>query len=135
VILRGLPWISPFNLLIFYSGLQAISNELFDAASVDGATSWKRVLKIEIPMVMPQVKLLFILSIVGVSQEITTPLLMTGGGPGTSTTTPVLYMYQTSIQYDQYGYGMSIAFIIFVAVMILAIVNMKYFQSGQEEDV
>lgn len=129
VILMGFPWIAPFNLLIYYAGLQAIPGELLDAAAVDGTTRWKRVLNIDIPLVLPQIKLLLVLAIVGVSQNLITPLLMTGGGPGTSTTTPVFYMYQVSIQYDQYGYGMAIAFMLFVVVMLLAIVNMRYFQS------
>lgn len=131
VILRGFPWVIPFNLLIFYSGLQSISTELFDAAAVDGAAAIKRILFIEIPMVLAQVRLLLILSIVGVTQDLLTPLLMTGGGPGTSTTTPVLYMYQTAIQYDEYGYGMAIAFLIFIVVMGLSIVSMKYFRVEQ----
>ena len=131
VILMGFPWVIPFNLLIYYAGLQAIPTEIFDAAAVDGAASLRRVLSIEIPMVLAQVRLLLILSIVGISQNLLTPLLMTGGGPGTSTTTPVLYMYQTAIQYDEYGYGMAIAFLIFMVVMGLSIVSMKYFRVEQ----
>lgn len=131
VILRGFPWVIPFNMLIFYSGLQAISSELFDAASVDGAAGIKKILYIEIPMVLAQVRLLFILSIIGVTQDLLTPLLMTGGGPGTSTTTPVLYMYQTAVQYDEYGYGMAIAFLIFVVVISLSMLSLKYFRIEQ----
>ncbi|MHB1629394.1 MAG: carbohydrate ABC transporter permease [Bacilli bacterium] len=131
VILMGFPWVIPFNMLIYYSGLQAIPTEIFDAAAVDGAASFKRVLHIEIPMVLAQVRLLFILSVVGVSQNLLTPLLMTGGGPGTSTTTPVLYMYQTAIQYDEYGYGMAIAFLLFIVVMALSVLSMKYFRVEQ----
>jgi len=131
VILKGFPWVIPFNLLIFYSGLQSISPELFDAAAVDGAASLKRVWYIEIPLVLAQVRLLLILSIVGVTQDLLTPLLMTGGGPGTSTTTPVLYMYQTAIQYDEYGYGMAIAFLIFIVVIALSALSMKYFRVEQ----
>lgn len=129
VILMGFPWVAPFNLLIYYAGLQAIPGELFDAAAVDGATRWRRVFRIDLPLVMPQVKLLLVLAIVGVSQNLLTPLLMTGGGPGNATTTPVFYMYDVAINFDQYGYGMAIAFMLFVVVMLLALFNMKYFQS------
>ncbi len=129
VILMGFPWVAPFNLLIYYAGLQAIPGELLDAAAVDGTSRWGRILKIDLPLVMSQVKLLLVLSIVGVSQNLLTPMLMTGGGPGTSTTTPVFYMYETAINYDQYGYGMAIAFMVFVVVMVLALLNMRYFQS------
>jgi raffinose/stachyose/melibiose transport system permease protein len=133
LILLGFPWISVFNLLVFYAGLQAIPTELVDAAVVDGVTSWQRVRHLEIPMVMGQIKLLLILSIVGVTQNLLTPLLMTNGGPGISTVTPVLYMYQSAIDYDQISYGMAIAFIIFLFAMVLALIGMKYFRVEQEE--
>ncbi len=129
VILMGFPWINAFNLLIYYAGLQNIPPELFDAAAVDGASSLRRVWSIDIPLVRPQIKLLLVLSIIGVSQNLLVPLLMTSGGPGDATTTPVFYMYQTAIQYDQYGYGMAIAFLLFVIIMVLTILNIRYFQS------
>ena len=131
VILRGFPWVIPFNLLIFYAGLQSIPTELFDAAAVDGVRPLRRVLQIEVPMVLAQVRLLLILSIVGVAQDLVTPLLMTDGGPGTSTTTPILYMYQSAVQYDEYGYSMAIAFLIFIVVMALTVISMKYFRVEQ----
>ncbi len=129
VILMGFPWVAPFNLLIYYAGLQAVPSELFDAAAVDGASRLGRVFRVDIPLVMAQVKLLLVLAIVGVSQNLLTPLLMTGGGPGSATTTPVFYMYEVAIDYDQYGYGMAIAFMLFVVVMLLALANIRYFQS------
>lgn len=128
-ILKGFPWIVPFNLLILYSGLQSIPTELFDAAAIDGITAWKRILRLEIPMILPQIKLLLVLTLVFVSQDLLTPLLMTGGGPGHSTTTPVFYMYQSSIQYDEFGYGMAIAFLLFLLEMGLSLFSMKYFKA------
>lgn len=132
LMLMGFPWISPFNLLIYYAGLQAIPAEIFDATQVDGAHGISRVWRVDMPLIMAQTKLLLVLAIVGVSQNLLTPLLLTNGGPGTSTMTPVLYMFQVSIQDDQYGYGMAIAAMLFVVVMALALVNMKYFQ-GQND--
>lgn len=131
VIAMDFPWVAPFNLMIYYAGLQAIPSELFDAAAVDGAPRWTRVFKIDVPLVMAQIKLLLVLSIVGVSQNLLVPLLMTGGGPGTSTTTPAFYMYDVAINFDQYGYGTVIAFMLFVVVMVLALLNMRYFQSDR----
>lgn len=131
LVLMGFPWIAPFNLLIYYSGLQGVPGELFDAAHMDGATWLQRIWHVDMPMVVPQFKLLLVLSIVGASQNLVTPLLMTGGGPGNATTTPVFYMYQVSVTYDQYGYGMAIAFILFVIVMGLTLINMKYVRSNQ----
>lgn len=129
VILMGFPWIAPFNLLIYYSGLQGIPSDIFDAVAVDGARRWQRIRLVDIPLVMPQTKLLLVLSIIGVTQNLLVPLIMTDGGPGSATTTPVFYMYQTAINYDQYGYGMAIGTMIFIVVMALTIINLKYFQA------
>ncbi|MCY0899208.1 MAG: sugar ABC transporter permease [Firmicutes bacterium] len=133
LIFMGFPWIGAFNLLIYYAGLQGISSEIFDATEVDGCSWWTRVRKIDIPLLAPQTKLLLVLSVIGVGQILVQPLLMTGGGPGTSTVTPVFYMYQQAITYDNYGYSMAIAFLLFVVLMGLTLVNMKYFRTNNDE--
>ncbi len=130
LIFMGFPWIAAFNLLIYYAGLQGISSEIFDAASVDGCTWFQRIVRVDIPLLMAQTKLLLVLSVIGVGQILVQPLLMTNGGPGIDTTmTPVLYMYQQAIDYDRYGYSMGVAFILFLALMVLTIINMKYFRT------
>lgn len=129
LIFMGFPWVGAFNLLIYLSGLQAIPQEILDAALVDGCSWWKRVLRIDVPMVAAQIKLLLVLAVIGVAQVLVTPLLMTDGGPLNATMTPVLYMYQTAVNYDQYGYSMSIAFLLFMVIIGLTIVNMKYFRT------
>lgn len=134
LILMGFPWVGAFGVLIFYAGLQGIPMELVDAATVDGATSSQKIRRLEIPLLMPQIKLLIILSIVGISQNLLTPLLMTDGGPENVSITPVLYMYQNAFEYDRFGYAMAIAFIIFVISLLLAIVGMKYIHTGNEQE-
>lgn len=129
LIFMGFPWIAAFNLLIYYAGLQGIPSEIYDAAEVDGCTWRQRMLKIDIPLLMSQTKLLLVLSVIGIGQVLVQPLLMTDGGPGTSTVTPVFYMYQQAIDYDKYGYSMSVAFLLFTVLMVLTILNMKYFRS------
>ena len=129
LIFMGFPWIRPFNLLVLYAGLQGVSPEILDASEVDGASLWQRIWRVDVPMVFSQLKLLLILGIVGISQDLLSPLILTGGGPGAATTTPVLYMYQTAVQYDEYGYSMAIAFMLFIVVMLLAFVNIKYLRA------
>ncbi len=130
MVFMGFPWIGAFGLLIFYAGLQGIPTELVDAVTVDGASSLQKTWHLEVPMIMGQIKLLIILSVVGISQNLLAPLLMTDGGPGNSSITPVLYMYQNAINYDQFGYAMAISFVIFLISLILAIIGMKYIRGG-----
>ena len=125
----GFPWVTGFNVLIFYSGLKAIPTEVIEAAALDGAGRWKQVRNLELPHTAGQWKLLLVLSIIGISQNLMIPLLLTNGGPGTSTLTPVLYMYQRAINYGEYGYGMAIGTMLFVVVLALSILNMRVLRS------
>ena len=131
LIFLGFPWVSAFNVLIFYSGLKAIPREVLEASAIDGASRWRQFLRIEIPLTFGQWKLLLVLSIIGVTQNLMVPLLLTGGGPGNSTLTPVLYMYQGAITYGNYGFGMAVGTILFVVVLALSIFNMRILRTKE----
>ncbi len=125
LIFMGFPWINAFNLLVFYAGLQGISKEVLEAARLEGATGWRRVWQIDIPLVMPQFRLLLILAIVGNVQNIVTPLVMTDGGPGYSTYVPALHMYKTAVTYGEFGYSMAISFLLFTVVLGLTLISQR----------
>ena len=127
MILMGFPWVSPFNFLILIAGLQNVDASIFDAAHIDGASLRQRVIHVDVPMVLGQVKLLLVLAVLGSSQNLLVPLLLTGGGPMNATMTPVLDMYQSAFVGDQYGYAMAISLVMFVLIMILTLVNMRFF--------
>jgi raffinose/stachyose/melibiose transport system permease protein len=117
LILLGFPWVTPFNLLIFYAGLQSIGAEVLESAQLDGASTFRRVLAIDIPLVLAQFKLLFILAVIASVQNIVIPLVMTNGGPGYATQVPALYMYQVAVTFGQFGYSMAISFMLFVVCL------------------
>lgn len=123
--LMGFPWVNAFNMLIFYAGLQNIPPEILEAAALEGATGLRRVWTIDLPLVLAQFKLLLILAIIASGQNIVTPLLMTNGGPGYATYTVALYMYQTAVEYGEFGYSMAIAFMLFVFIMLLTAINQR----------
>ncbi|MBA8795536.1 ABC-type sugar transport system permease subunit [Friedmanniella endophytica] len=125
LIFLGFPWVSSFNVLIFYSGLKAIPREVIEASALEGAGRFRQLVHIELPLIAGQWKLLLVLSIIGVTQNLTVPLLLTNGGPGNATLTPVLYMYQRAIDYGQYGFGMAVGTLLFVVVLALSIINMR----------
>lgn len=131
LIFMGFPWVSAFNVLIFYAGLKAIPSEVLEASALDGASRWKQFFRLEVPLTFGQWKLLLVLSIIGVTQNLMVPLLLTGGGPGNATLTPVLYMYQGAITYGNYGFGMAVGTILFVVVLALSIVNMRVLRTDR----
>ena len=130
LIVLGFPWVNAFNVLIFYAGLKAIPGEIIEAAAMEGAGRWRQLIHIELPLTGGQWKLLLVLSIIGVTQNLLVPLLLTDGGPGNATVTPVLYMYQRAINYGQYGFGMAVGTMLFVVVLVLSIVNMRFLRTS-----
>jgi raffinose/stachyose/melibiose transport system permease protein len=132
LILLGFPWVGAFAMLVFYAGLQGIPQDLLDAAAVDGISSLKRVWHVELPMIRGQLKVILVLTIIAITQNLLPPLLLTQGGPGNATWTPVLYMYEQAFQYDTIGYALAIAFILFVVSLVLAIVTMRYLRTDDD---
>lgn len=110
-----------YNMVLFLAGLQAIPEHLYDAAKVDGATSWRRFLHVTLPMLSPVTFFVVVLSIIGSFQVFDQALIMTNGGPGTATTTLVLYIYQVGFQSFEMGYAAAIALVLFAAIFVFTV--------------
>jgi len=95
--------------LIFLSGLQGISKELYEAAEIDGANSWTRFWRITIPMLNPSITIVFVFATILAFGIFTEPYLITGGGPLGSTQTFMLIIYQKTFENLQAGYGSAMA--------------------------
>ncbi|WP_102126995.1 carbohydrate ABC transporter permease [Deinococcus planocerae] len=119
LIFLGFPYVDAFNFLLLYAGLQAIPQDVFDAAKIDGATGWRRVLRIDLPLLRPQLGLIAVLAIIGNVQYFISPLVLTSGGPGFATTVPALLMYFTATRDGEYGYAMAIAVLLMILVVAL----------------
>lgn len=134
----GFPWVSTINMLLYLAGFEAISTEVIDAATVDGATGAAMFLRIELPLVMGQVKLIVVLTTIGVIQGFQSILVMTQGGPGYATMVPGLRLFNAAIpkshaaEAPQMGYGSAIGVILFIIIMAVTILNMRVFRSGSE---
>ncbi len=132
LIFMGFPFVGAFAMLVFYAGLQSIPGEILDAAAVDGVSSLRRVWHVELPLIKGQLKVILILTIISITQNLLPPLLLTQGGPANESFVPVLYMYENAFQYAQMGYALSIAFVLFVASLVLALVTMRYLRTDAE---
>lgn len=134
IIFMGFPWVHVLPFLIFLGGLMSIPQEMYDAATVDGARWRDRFLRIDLPMLLGQVKLLIVLSVIEGFQGFYYILVMTGGGPFQSTTVPALEMYYAAFQSSRYGYACAIAFALFLVILLVTIINMTYLKSSVEYD-
>ncbi|WP_216324156.1 carbohydrate ABC transporter permease [Deinococcus aestuarii] len=119
LIFLGFPYVDAFNFLLLYAGLQGIPQDVFDAAKIDGATGWRRVLRVDLPLLRPQLGLIAVLAIIGNVQYFISPLVLTSGGPGFATTVPALLMYFTATRDGEYGYAMAIAVLLMILVVAL----------------
>lgn len=128
----GFPWVAGFNLLIYLAGLDSINEELFDAAAIDGATGLRRVLKIDVPLIAGQMKLIMIMTTINQFQSFQDVLLLTNGGPGRATFVPGLHLYRSAFFYNKMGYASAMGLLLFVVILGLTILNMRFLRSSTE---
>jgi multiple sugar transport system permease protein len=114
-----------YNMLIFIAGLQSIPGELYDAASVDGASPMRQFLNVTLPMLGPTLLFVGVITMIGYFQLFAEPYVMTQGGPLRSTTSVVLLMYEEGFRWWRMGYAAAIAFVLFVVILIATLVQFR----------
>jgi raffinose/stachyose/melibiose transport system permease protein len=98
---------------------------VIEYAQLDGCTGFSRIFKIDIPLIVGQIRLLLILGIIGTLQNITVPLLMTNGGPGYDSYVPGLYMYFKAFRMSDFGSAFSIATVMFIMIFTLTLISRR----------
>lgn len=111
------------NMVLFLAALQGVPREVLEAAKVDGAGPIAVFWRIKFPLISPTMLLASIITIVGSLQVFAQVAILTKGGPGTSTTVLVYYIYQQAFEFFQFGYGSALAVVLFVIVAVLTIVQ------------
>jgi raffinose/stachyose/melibiose transport system permease protein len=129
ILLVGFPWISNLGFLIFLGGLQNLPKDVLDAGRLDGMSAVRRVFAVDIPLLMPQFRIVVILSGIFAVQNFIPILLLTNGGPGNATLVPGLDMYQSAFSNDQYGYGMAIGTLLFAVMLIFTLAATRLLRS------
>lgn len=120
-----------YNMIIFIAGLQNISEDLYEAASIEGANAWQKFKSITLPMLAPTTLFISIITIIGYFQLFAEPYIMTQGGPLNSTLSIVQFMYQEGFRWWNMGYSASIAFVLFFIIMIGTLIQLRI-QKGRE---
>lgn len=106
--------------LIYLSSLQEISPELYEAAELDGASPLRRIRHITLPHLAPTMSLLFVLQVLAVVQVFTEPYLLTRGGPGRETLTPVLHIYNRAFMRADLGYAAAWSVMLVIVLMLFS---------------
>ena len=114
-----------YNMLIFIAGLQAIPEDLYDAAEIDGASAVRRFFSITLPMLAPTLVFVTVITMIGYFQLFAEPYVMTQGGPLRSTTSVVLLMYEEGFRWWRMGNAASIAFVLFIVILLATLVQFR----------
>jgi len=132
IIFIGFPFVGILQLLVFYSGLLSISEEMIESAKIDGATLPRIIRSIHLPLLAGQFKFLIILGLIGIIQDFNGILIVTGGGPMDSTYVPALQMYYAATKFNELGYASALGVSMFAVILVITIINMKFIKSEDQ---
>ncbi|MGG4490474.1 carbohydrate ABC transporter permease [Metabacillus idriensis] len=119
------------NMIIFLAALQGIPKTYYEAAQLDGASDWKQLTKITIPLLRYAIFFVSITTMIGWLQFFEEPFIMTKGGPLDSTTSVALFIYRNGFQLSNFGYAAAGSFILFIAIIIVTMIQFRL----QKKDV
>lgn len=121
-----------YNIIYFTAGINSISEEVMEAAQVDGANGWQRITRITIPLMKPILIYVMVTSIIGGLQIFDESKLVFTSVPGNATTTMVKYMYDSAFVRFQFGYGAAVAYGIFVIIAFFSLISLRV--TGDKKD-
>ncbi|AJY76914.1 carbohydrate ABC transporter permease [Paenibacillus beijingensis] len=121
-----------FYIILVLAAILALPKELNEAAAIDGATGIQRAFNITVPLIRPIISVVIMLSIAGAMRVVDIVLVMTNGGPAGETEVMASYMVSHAIQSGQYGFGTSIAILIFLFALVLTALYQLLFARKQE---
>lgn len=119
---------SSFAALVLLAGLQTIPKSLYEAAEVDGASTFQQFREITLPMLRPAIVVALIFRTITAIQTFDIPYAMTNGGPGNATETLAMYIHKTTIDFLDLGYGSALAVLMFIISVIATSFYLRHTQ-------
>ena len=116
---------TPFMALLLLAGLQLIPTELYEASALDGASRWQAFWRVTLPMLKPTILVALLFRTIDAVRMFDLPRVLTNGGPGKSTETVVLYTYNTFFTSLNFGYGSTLAVMIFLIVVLVSFIYIR----------
>lgn len=122
-----------FNALLFFAGLQAIPKTVYEAAHIDGANAIQEFFRITLPLLRPVTVFVMVTTLIGSFQIFDTVAVTTQGGPVDSTRVLVWYIYQNAFAFFKMGYATAMSMVLFVLLVVLTLLQMKFFNANQSD--
>jgi multiple sugar transport system permease protein len=124
-----------FNMVIWLAGLQAIPQELYEAASIDGANRWQSFRFLTLPLLAPTSFFLAVTGVIGSLQVFTPIYVLTRGGPLDSTNTAVYHIYRRAFQEFDFGYASAQSWVLFSVILVATLIQLYYIRRRSREEI
>jgi multiple sugar transport system permease protein len=121
-----------FCMVVYLAGLQGIPSEYYDAAQVDGASGWRQFRHITLPLLAPTTFLLLVINVIFSFHVFDLIYVMTGGGPGFSTTVLVQYIYESAFASREMGYASAMGIVLYLLIVVLTVFQWRVSRQGGE---
>jgi multiple sugar transport system permease protein len=119
---------TPFMFLVLLAGLQAIPQEPYEAARVDGASAWQTFRHITLPLLKPAILIALLLRTMDLLRVFDQIFILTEGGPGFATETVSLYIYRTAFRFFDFGYAAAMSFVLLLLTNIISLLYIRLLQ-------
>ncbi|WP_262697823.1 MULTISPECIES: carbohydrate ABC transporter permease [Streptomyces] len=122
-----------YTALLLFAGLQAIPNDMYEAARVDGASEWRMFWRITMPLLRPVLAVVLIMTVIGSFQVFDTVAVTTAGGPANATNVLQYYIYGAAFGRFQFGYASAMSVALLVVLGVITIVQYRLTRAGQTD--
>jgi lactose/L-arabinose transport system permease protein len=119
-----------YNMVLLLAGLQGISTEYYEAASVDGASRLRQLWHITVPLMRPTFLFCLVLSVLGTVYMFDEPFVLTTGGPGISSTNFGVYLFNLSFRDFRFGYASCVAYCVSIGVLLISLLLNRLHRRG-----
>jgi len=125
---KGIGW----SMVIFLAALQTIPLELYEAAAIDGASAWRKLVSITLPLMRPTLVFTLVMLMIGGFNVFISVVLITNGGPLQRTEVLLSYMYHQAFDFLDFGYGASISFILAFIIITVSFLQIRFLRRPVE---
>lgn len=132
VILDDMWLATPFVMLVLLAGMQTIPEDLYEAGSIDGASTWSLLRHITLPLLRYPILIVVLIRVMDALRAFDMIFMLTRGGPGISTTTVMLFDYRYAFQFFQMGRASAVSFAFFIVICLITLVSMQVLRRGAD---
>src|ERR1700754_4780771 len=120
---------TPFVFLVLLAGLQALPQEPYEAARIDGSSAWQTFRFITLPLLKPAMLIALLLRTMDLLRVFDQIFILTEGGPGFATETVSLYIYRTAFRFSDFGYAAALSFVLLAITNVISVIYIRLLQS------